>query len=46
MSDEWEKAADEVRDELIEVNQSKEYNQGVGEAVERMKKRWEIIKNE
>jgi hypothetical protein len=46
MIEEWKKAADEVRDELIQVDQSKEYNQGVDDAVERMKKRWEMIENE
>jgi len=36
-----ERAADEVRDELMHPLQSGDYNSGVDEAVERMKNRWE-----
>jgi len=43
---EIEKAADEVRDELITVDQSREYNQGVDDAVEVMKKRWKVFGND
>jgi len=38
-----EKAADEVRDALMKVDNTAEYNQGVGDAVESMKRRWVVL---
>jgi len=36
-----EKAADEVRDELLHPMESADYNQGADHAIELMKERWE-----
>lgn len=41
-----EKAADEVRDALIKVDNPPEYNQGVDDAVEAMKWRWEVVEEQ
>jgi len=41
-----EKAADEVRDALMKVDNPAEYNQGVDDAVEAMKRRWEFIESD
>lgn len=41
-----EKAADEVRNALIKVDQTADYNQGVDDAVEAMKRRWEVSEGE
>lgn len=38
-----EKAADEVRDALMKVDNPPQYNQGVDDAVEAMKGRWEAF---
>jgi hypothetical protein len=40
-----EKAADEVRDALMKVDNPPEYNQGVDDAVEAMKRRWQFVEN-
>jgi len=45
MSETYEKAADEVQDELIVPDQSSEYNQGVADAVSEMTFRWRNFRN-
>jgi len=40
-----EKAADEVRDALMKSDNSSEYNIGVDDAVEAMKRRWKVLEN-